>query len=82
VPDTAQLVAETTRGGTASYKATANGTAYLYDNSNNALVETFNLKKGQRLTVDVARGVATLDGKQVMKKGLSQRATYRLLFAE
>ncbi len=82
VPDTAKLVGETSRGGELSYKAPNTGKAYLYDNSNNVLVETFNIKKGQRLTINVNTGIGTLDGKQVFKKGLSQRATYRLLFNE
>lgn len=80
VPDTAKTVAETSRGGELSYKASSNGKAYFYDNSNNVLVETFNIKKGQRLTINVDQGIGTLDGKQVLKKSLSRRATYRLLF--
>ncbi len=82
VPDSAKLMAETSRGGELSFKAANNGKAYLYDNSNNVLVETFTVKKNQRLTINVSTGLATIDGKQVMKKGLSQRATYRLLFDE
>lgn len=80
VPDSAKMVAEAARGGELSYKAAGNGKVYLYDNDNNALVETFTIKKGQRLTVNVKAGIATLDGQSVMKKGLSQKATYRLLF--
>lgn len=82
VPDSAKMVAETSHGGELSFKAANNGKAYLYDNSNNVLVETFSIKKNQRLTINVSTGLGTIDGKQVMKKGLSQRATYRLLFAE
>jgi hypothetical protein len=82
VPDAAKMVAETARGGELSYKAPGNGKAYLYDNSNNVLVETFNVKKGQRLTINVTNGLGTIDGKQVFKKALSQKATYRLLFEE
>lgn len=82
VPDSAKLVAQAARGGEMSYKASANGRLYLYDNDNNVLVETFTIRKGQRLTVNVKAGLATLDGETVMKKGLSQKATYRLLFDE
>ena len=82
VPDTAKLMAETSRGGELSFKAAGNGKAYLYDNGNNTLVQTFTVKKGQRLTINVSTGLGSIDGKQVFKQSLSQKATYRLLFEE
>lgn len=81
VPDTAKLVAESKSGGDLAYRAQGTGTLYLWDNSNNALIETFNLRKGQRLLVSPSKDIATLDGKTVMqRKGISKRANYRLLF--
>lgn len=81
VPDSARQVAESKSGGDLAYRAQGNGTLYLWDNSNNVLIETFNLRKGQRLLVSPSKDVATLDGKTVMQhKGISKRATYRLLF--
>ncbi len=82
VPDSAKTMAETARGGELSFKASDNGKAYLYDNSNNVLIGTWSIKKNQRLTINVDQGIGTIDGKQVFKKSLSQRATYRLLFDE
>ncbi len=80
VPDSAKMVAEG-KGTDLSYKAADDGKLYLYDNSNNVLIQTFTLRKGQRFTVSPANDLATIDGKSVLsKKGLSKRATYRLLF--
>ena len=79
VPDTAELVKEARRDDL-SWVASDDGTVYLYDNDNATLVETFNVQKGQRLTVSPTNGVASLDGKQVMRKDLGTRSTYRLLF--
>ncbi|HEY0008091.1 MAG TPA: hypothetical protein VGB55_05165, partial [Tepidisphaeraceae bacterium] len=66
-----------------SYKAAADGQLFLYDKTNSELVQTFNIEKGQRLTVSPEGDAIAVDGKTITRgKGLSKRAEYRLLFAD
>lgn len=80
VPDTAKVVQEG-RDKQLSYKAEANGTAYLYDASNDKLIETFNLRPGDRLTISPRDNAMSVNGKQISKDvPLSRRVVYRLLY--
>ncbi|MBC7782208.1 MAG: hypothetical protein H7144_00095 [Burkholderiales bacterium] len=81
VPSGAEVVVESRGTEDLSYKARENGRVYLYDQTNSRLVATFNIKKGQRVTVVPANDNAAIDGRIVLEgKGLSRRSTYRLLF--
>ena len=79
VPDTAKQIAEE-RGREISYKASNDGTAYLYDATGEKLVETFRLESGQRLTVSPVDNAVAIDGKSVRGISLDRRTTYRLFF--
>jgi len=80
VPDTAKLVVEG-RDKALSFKADANGTAYLFDNTTNKLIDTFTIQKGQRITVSPAQGVVAVDGKTILERqAFSRKIHYRLLF--
>lgn len=80
VPDTAKVVQEA-RDKQLSYRAEADGTAYLYDASNDKLIETFNLKHGDRLTISPRDNAMSVNGKQISKDvPLSRRVVYRLLY--
>jgi len=81
VPDTAKVVAEG-RDEEMSYKARADGTAYLWDNTNNKLINTFNLRDGDRITVSPKSNAVSVNEKTIKGEDmeLSRRAEYRLLF--
>lgn len=79
VPDTAKLVKEGRRDDL-SWVATDNGTVYLYDATGSKLIEMFNVRRGQRLTVSPSNGVASLEGNEVMRRPMGTKSTYRLLF--
>jgi hypothetical protein len=81
VPDTAKTVDEA-RGRDLSFKADDDGRAYLYDASNDKLIQTYTVRRGQRLTVSPANDAVSLDGKPVRtSQNLDRRTTYRLLFS-
>jgi hypothetical protein len=79
VPKGGRLVREA-RGSDLSFKADADGSVYLYNADKNEVVKRFDLRKGQRLTVDPTTDSATLDTKQVFKSDLSTKTTYKLYF--
>jgi hypothetical protein len=82
VPDDAAIVAEARAGRELSFKAPDNGRAYLYSVTDSKLVETYTVRRGQRLTVSPADGLVAIDGKTVGRgQDFDRRATYRLLFA-
>lgn len=53
------------------------GRLYLYDANNAAIVEAFQVRKGQRFAVDAAPGRATLEGNEVSVGKLSIRLAVR-----
>ena len=83
VPDTAQMVAEG-RDKDLTVELNRAGTIYLWDHSNNEVINTFNVNKGQTLVVSPGNNTVTLDGKRVRADDLelNRRVHYRLLFDE
>jgi hypothetical protein len=77
VPNSAQVVAS---GRNLTYRASDDGTAYLYDSNDDRLVDTFNLERGQNLSIS-ADGRAMLDGRTIKRDlDVSSRHNYKLLF--
>jgi hypothetical protein len=82
VPSSAEVVAEG-RGRDLSYKADDDGRVYLYDASNNQLVNSWDVKSGQRLTVSPDNNAISLEGRAISSSTkLNSRTSYRLLFDE
>jgi len=61
------------------YRATRNGVAFVVNATTEETVVTYDLKKGQRLTVDVAADQIVIDGR-AQKMILSSKSTYQILF--
>jgi hypothetical protein len=81
VPDTATVVASGRGSRELSYRARDEGTLYLYDSTNDKLVNTFNVESGQTLVVSAEDGKAVLDGKTITRDlNTSGRSEYKLLF--
>ncbi len=80
VPDTAKLIMEG-RDKELSYSADAEGMAYLWDNTNNKLIETFHLMPNDRLTISPKSNAMAVNQKTVSRNiELSRRVEYRLLW--
>jgi len=80
VPDSAKVVAEG-RSSDMSFKANDDGRAYLYDATNDRLVNSWVVEKGQRLTVSPDNKAISLDGRAVSSSTeLNTKTNYRLLF--
>jgi len=80
VPDTAKVVAEG-RDEEMSYKAREDGVAYLWDNTNSKLLNTFNLRSGDRLTVSPRSNAVAVNEKTIKDNAeLSRKVEYRVLF--
>ena len=81
VPDTATVVATGRGSRELSYRARDEGTVYLYDSTDDKLVNTFNLERGQTLSISADDGKAVLDGKTISRDlNTSGRNEYKLLF--
>jgi hypothetical protein len=82
VPASAEVVAEG-RSRDLSYKADEDGRLYLYDASDDRLINSWDVKKGQRLTVSPDNNAISLEGRPISSStALSGRSNYRLLFDE
>jgi hypothetical protein len=80
VPDTAKKVMDG-KDEEFSYKAEEDGMAYLWDNTNNKLIETFHLTPGDRLTISPKSNAMSVNGKTVSRDiELSRHVEYRLLW--
>ncbi len=80
VPDSAKVVAEG-RNKDLSYKANDDGRAYLYDATNDRIVSSWDVDKGQRLTISPDNKAISLDGRAISTSTeLSTKTNYRLLF--
>ncbi len=80
VPDSAKLVAEG-RGNDLSHKFSDDGRAYLYDATNDRIVNSWDVEKGQRLTVSPDNKAVSLDGRAISTSTvLTTKSNYRLLF--
>ncbi len=80
VPSSAEVVAEGS-GRDLSYKADDDGRVYLYDASNNQLVNSWDVKSGQRLTVSPDNDAISLEGRAISSSTkLNSRTSYKLLF--
>lgn len=80
VPDTAKVVDEG-KDKEFSYKADNDGTAYLWDNTNNKLIQTFNLHSGDRLTISPKSNATAVNQKTVkVETNLDRHVYYKLLF--
>ena len=78
IPSTAARVEE--GRGELSYRATEDGTVYLYDTDSRTHLDTQRVRKGQRYTIDPDRSIATLDGKTVWDRTMDPKHTHRLYF--
>ena len=78
IPSTSDRVEE--GRGELSYRATEDGTVYLYDTDSRTHLDTQRVRKGQRYTIDPDRSIATLDGKTVWDRTMNPRHTHRLYF--
>ena len=78
VPSTAERVEE--GRGELSYRATQDGTVYLYDTDSRTHLDTQRVRRGQRYTIDPDRSIATLDGKTVWDRTMNPKHTHRLYF--
>lgn len=82
VPASAKVVAQGS-GRDLSYEANDDGRIYLYDASNDRLVNSWDVKDGQRLTVSPENNAISLEGRQISSSTrLSSRTNYQLLFDE
>ena len=63
-----------------SYKAESDGRLYVYNRSENKLVNSFQMSKGQELIVSGQSGRVTLDGNEVAAAGIIPGRTYSLFF--
>lgn len=80
VPDSARVVDES-RGGDLQYRADDAGTVYLWNNTDNRLINTFNVERGQSISVSPRSGRAALNGRIIVDDmKLNTRDEYRLLF--
>lgn len=80
VPDTARVVDES-RGGDLQFRADDDGRVYLWNNTDSRLINTFNVEKGQSISVSPRSGKAALNGRVIVDDmNLSTRDEYRLLF--
>jgi hypothetical protein len=78
IPPRAEKVQE--GGGQLVYTAEEPGRLYLYDANNEAIVEAFQVRRGQRFAVDAAVGRATLEGNEVSVGKLHKGSKYQLFF--
>ena len=65
-----------------SYKAESNGRLYVYNRSENKLVNSFQMSKGQQMIVSGQAGRATLDGNEVAVGEIKPGRTYSLFFLD
>ncbi|HEX8339726.1 MAG TPA: hypothetical protein VF624_02350 [Tepidisphaeraceae bacterium] len=80
VPDTAEVVAEG-RNEELSYEAKADGMAYLYNATDNKVIESWRLERGERITVSPRSNAIAIDQKTASRDiDLDKRSNYRLLF--
>jgi hypothetical protein len=78
IPPRAEKVQEGT--GQLVYTAEEPGRLYLYDTNKEAIVEAFQVRRGQRFAVDSAVGRATLEGNEVSVGKLLKGNKYQLFF--
>jgi hypothetical protein len=78
IPPRAEKVQEGT--GRLVYTPSQPGRLYLYDANNEAIVEAFQVRTGQRFAVDSAAGRATLEGNEVAVGKLHKGDKYQLFF--
>ena len=78
IPPKAQQVQE--GSGQLVHVADQPGRLYLYDATNDTVVERYQVRRGQRFAVDAAAGRATLDGNEVSVGKLKKGATYQMFF--
>ncbi len=62
------------------YSADQPGRIYLYNVSDDQVVERYQIRKGQRFAVDARLGRATLDSNEVSVGKLKKGATYSIYF--
>lgn len=78
IPPQAQVAQEGT--GQLVFVAEQTGRAYLYDRSSDRLIETYQMRQGQRLAVDAKAGRATLAGNEVAVGKLRGGNAYQVYF--
>jgi hypothetical protein len=78
IPPKAEKVQE--GAGQLVYTPQQPGRLYLYDGSNEKIVEAFQVRPGQRFAVDAAAGRATLEGNEVSVGKLKKGDTYQIFF--
>jgi hypothetical protein len=78
IPPKAEKVQE--GSGQLVYTPEQAGRLYLYDANKEAIVEAFQVRRGQRFAVDAAAGRATLEGNEVSVGKLSKGNLYQIFF--
>jgi hypothetical protein len=78
IPPMAEQVQEGT--GQLVYTPEEPGRLYQYDAKNEAIVDVFQVRRGQRFAVDPAAGRATLEGNEVSVGKLGKGNKYQIFF--
>lgn len=79
VPKSATITASG-KNGDLRFSAAGSGVVYVYDTESKKVLGSYKLTKGQKFSLDFDKGVATIDGRQVLRQSFRRNVEYRLYF--